>query len=151
MRALTVEADPSPADVQPGPHPVPPLGRSSHGRCFRKRQPSYATKCILDDLTLESQLTCVRDVGEHISATAGLPCHLAAIIRSLQHLGDLGKEHAALVSLDPRRHPFPRDRACDQHDLSLVTREHPAAGGRLLDVECEDRHGLQSKVRTGRR
>ena len=45
----------------------------------------------------------------------------------------------------------PTKQLINQHDLSLVTREHPAAGGRLLDVECEDRHGLQSKVRTGRR
>ena len=35
-------------------------------------------------------------------------------------------------------HPLARNRAGDQHDLAVDARDHPAAGGRLLDRERDD-------------
>jgi hypothetical protein len=76
--------------------------------------------------------------------------HRAPVRRRLEHVDGLGIEHALAAALDARRHALTGDRVPDEDDLPLVPREHPAAGGRLLDLEREHRAGLDhSKASTG--
>jgi hypothetical protein len=42
-----------------------------------------------------------------------------------------------------------RNRACHEHDLPVVTREHAPTGHGALDVERERVAGLHSKAMTG--
>ena len=98
----------------------------------------------------------VVDMREHVSAAACLTNRRPAIAGGLEHLRYLGERDAALGSLETRRDTLTGNRARDEHDPPVVTCEHSAACGSLLDIEREDetsttRTADQSKATTGKR
>ena len=140
MRALEKETDASAACMQPGTHPIALLGRADDRRRVRQRDLSNAPERILDDLALESELACIVDVREHVSATTRIARHRPPVHGWLEDFGNLRKGHAALGPFESRDHALTRNSAGDEHHPPLVTREHPATCCGLFDIECEQRH-----------
>ena len=80
-------------------------------------------------------------MGEHVAAAApvGAASRRSGDAVSTSIVSAI--EHALARALDSRAHALARDRAPHEHDLAVVPRQHPAAGGGLLYVEREDRVG----------
>src|SRR5919109_2057633 len=72
MRALAVETDAAAAHVQPRAHAMATLRRRHHVDSAVDRDPSDPLERVAHDLTLERELTWIRDVRIHAAAAAGI-------------------------------------------------------------------------------
>ena len=72
---------------------------------------------------------------EDISTARGVASGVATVRRGLFEVRGLRICRAAPDLLHSRAHALARDRAGHEHDLPVVSRDHPAARGRLLDRE----------------
>ena len=97
-----------------------------------------ASEGVADDVGLDRELALVGDVRvERRAAQRDRQPAGPAIGRRLDHLARDGVSHALLRALDPRVDPLARNRAAHEHDLPEMARDHPPAGGRLLDRQLD--------------
>jgi hypothetical protein len=138
VSALAEEPEPRPAYVQPGTHAVARLRRRQHRHLALERKPAYARERVGDDLALQGELALVRDVREHVPPARGIGARFPAVFGCVFDLRHLCVDDPAAHLLHARAHAFAWNRPRDEHDLPLVPRNHPAAGGGLLDGERKD-------------
>src|SRR5688572_5561405 len=142
MSAFAIEAETAMLRMQPGAHPVARLRRADDLRDARERHPSDPSERVLNDLSLEVQLSRIGDVGVDVAAASPVAGQRPPIRRRRDDLDGFGVGQALCRSLDAGSNALARDRAPDEDDLSMMPRQHAAAGRRLLDVERDDRARL---------
>jgi len=107
---------------------------------------SDARERIGNHLTLDGELSRVRDVPPHTAAAQRIGKRLAPIRRRVVYLDGVGKGDAFSDPFDPRAHVLAGYRARDEHDLPVRASDHTAAGGGLLNGERDDLAGAQHLV-----
>ena len=79
---------------------------------------------------------------EDVAPASPVGARVATVHRGLEHLGHLRIQHATADALDARPNALAGNRAPDEHNLSLMPRQHPAAGNGFLYVDRDLRSGL---------
>src|SRR5262245_57038278 len=142
VRSLVVKAESLSVHVEPGAHAIATLRRRVHGNVVRKPNVCDSLEPVAEDVLLQAQLPRISDMTEHIAAASEFGIRSATIGGlGLDHLGR-SEGHASSDLIDTNEDAFPRDRARHEHDLTLVTRQHPTTRRRLLDGQRQNVTGF---------
>jgi hypothetical protein len=96
-----------------------------------------ATQGVLDDLPLDRQLTFVPNVRQHAASAFEIGNIRRSIARRVNDATGHGPADAALDALDLDLDGLPWNRSGDEHDSTLMARDHASAGSGPFDHECQ--------------
>ena len=138
VRAFTEETGPAGVDVHPRPHAVPALRRAGNEYRRRERKSAYSRERVGDDLRLQLDLRPVRDVRVKTAAAGRIEVDRPAVWGRLDDVLHGGERQSFFDPVHARHDPLAWNRTRDEHDLSLVPRNHPSTRRGLFNQQLDD-------------